>query len=92
MGGAQVSPTATWARKQHRLQWRLPPLAPGATGDIKAYFEPDASADLRQAAAAAAAAGDGQKMQSSAFLFGGLTAAAVEDSLIRWPRLSSFLS
>lgn len=41
----QVSPAATWAHRQQRVRWRLPPLAPGATGDVKAYFEPDTAGD-----------------------------------------------
>jgi hypothetical protein len=41
----QVSPAATWASRQQRVRWRLPPLAPGATGDVKAYFEPDTAGD-----------------------------------------------
>lgn len=84
----RVSPAATWCRKQHRLQWRLPPLESGCTGDIKAYFEPDASSDLRQAAAAAAAAAgdsqEGRSGQKRVVPLGGLTAAAVEEALVRF--------
>jgi hypothetical protein len=41
----QVSPAATWASKQQRVRWRLPPLAPGTSGDVKAYFGPDTAGD-----------------------------------------------
>ncbi len=64
----QVSPAATWARKQHRLQWRLPVLAPGEAGELKAYFEPDAGKD---------------PAPDSLGRFGGLTAAAVEEAVLR---------
>ena len=74
----QVSPAATWARRQHRVQWQLPPLAPGDAGDLKVYFEADASGDLKRAAAAAAAGED-----DSAIRYGGLTAAAVEEAVVR---------
>lgn len=63
----QVSPAALWAGKQQRVQWRLPPLAPGTSGDVKAYFEPDTAGD------AVAAAGKR----------GGLTASAVEEAVCR---------
>lgn len=82
----KVSPAATWNRKQHQLQWRLPTLNPGDCGDIKVLFEPDASSDLRLAAAAAAAAlaaGNGQSGTHSAIPFGGITAAAVKEALVR---------
>lgn len=63
----QVSPAAMWATKQQRVRWRLPPLAPGASGDVKAYFEPDTAGDP--------VAEEGRRR--------GLTAVAVEEAVCR---------
>lgn len=67
-GRPQVAPAAMWGRKQHRLQWRLPILEPGQRGDLKAYFEPDSAKDP---------APDGLGR------FGGYTAAAIEEAVLR---------